>query len=393
MQRPPGFENQIHGVLDHRQRLEAQKVELDQPGLFHPLHVELGGGHIRSRIAVQRHQLIGGPVRDHHTGGMGPRRAQKPLHLHAVFQQPVDHLFVLGFFGQTWFIAQRLFDTDGFDALHRDHLGQAIHLPVRHLQHAPHVAHCRLGQERAKGNDLPHPVVAIFILHIADHFFAAIHAKIDVEIRHRHPFRVQEPLKQQRIAQRIKVGDRQSIGHQGPGPGPPPRTHRDRVVLGPLDEIRNNQKIAGKAHALDDAQLKFQPLPVLFHRHRVRDHRQSFFQPLLRDTAQLGDLVIGEFWQDRIPPIGHKGTALRDLDRVFQSFRQIGKQHRHFLRRLEVMLRRQAAARFLLIHICPLRDADHRVMGLIHLRLGEIDVVGGNQGQVHLIGHFHQAAL
>ena len=37
---------QIQCILDHRQRLQPQEVELHQPGGFDPLHVELGGRHV-----------------------------------------------------------------------------------------------------------------------------------------------------------------------------------------------------------------------------------------------------------------------------------------------------------------------------------------------------------
>ena len=37
---------QIQRILDHRQRLQPQEVELHQPGGFDPLHVELGGRHV-----------------------------------------------------------------------------------------------------------------------------------------------------------------------------------------------------------------------------------------------------------------------------------------------------------------------------------------------------------
>ncbi len=235
--------------------------------------------------------------------------------------------------------------------------------------------------------------MAVFLLHIADHFLSAIHAKVDVKVRHRHPFRIQEPFEQQRIAQRVKVGDGQRISHKAARTRPPARTNRDVIVFGPLDKVRNDQKVAGKPHTLDDAQFKIQPFLILLDRHRVRDHRQTFLQALICNAAQFGNLIIGKFRQDRIAPVRHKGTALGDLDGVFQRLGQIGEQHRHFLRCLEIMLRSQAAARLLLVDIGPFRDADHRVVRLIHLGLGEIDVVGRNQWQVHLIGHLDQAAL
>jgi hypothetical protein len=50
--------DQVDGVLDDGQRLEAEKVELHQTRRFHPFHVELRRRHVRARVAVKRHQLI-----------------------------------------------------------------------------------------------------------------------------------------------------------------------------------------------------------------------------------------------------------------------------------------------------------------------------------------------
>ena len=86
-------------------------------------------------------------------------------------------------------------------------------------------------------------------------------------------------------------------------------------------------------------------------------------------------------------------AAARDLDGVVQRLGQIGEQRRHFLGRFEIMLRRQAAARFGLIDIGALRNADHGVMGLEHLGLGEIDVVCGHKRQVARIGQFDAGPL
>ena len=57
------------------------------------------------------------------------------------------------------------------------------------------------------------------------------------------------------------------------------------------------------------------------------------------------------------------------------------------------MLSRQSPPRLLLINICTLGNADQRIMRLVHLGLGKIDVIRGNQRQTHGIGHLYKAAL
>ena len=57
------------------------------------------------------------------------------------------------------------------------------------------------------------------------------------------------------------------------------------------------------------------------------------------------------------------------------------------------MLRGQPAAFVLLIDIGPIRDTDQRVMGLVHIGLGEIDVIRRDQRDAHVIGHLDKAPL
>ncbi len=165
------------------------------------------------------------------------------------------------------------------------------------------------------------------------------------------------------------------------------------MILGPFDEIGNDQEIAGKTHPFDDAQLEFKPFLVVLHRGRMRDHRQPVLQPRTRLPLEFLDLVIGEFRQDRITPIGHESTALGDFNGIINRFRKIGKQRHHFLWRLEVMLRRQAAAGFLLVDISPVRNADQRIMRFVHVGFREIDIVCRHQRQTHRIGHLDKGAL
>ena len=231
------------------------------------------------------------------------------------------------------------------------------------------------------------------LLHIADHLFAAIHAEVDVEVGHRHPFRVQEAFEQQRIAQGVKVGDGQHIGHQTARTRAPAGPHGDVVLLGPFDEIGHDQEVTGEAHLLDNVDFELQPRFILFARGGQFNHRKTLFQPLPGLTAQLFHLVIGKARQDRLALGRHEGAAAGDFDGVLQRLGQVGKERTHLCFGFEIVLRRQAAARLLLIDIGPFGNADQGVMRLIHLGLGKIDVVGRHQRQAHLIGEFDMAAF
>ncbi len=79
----------------------------------------------------------------------------------------------------------------------RHHLAQLVDLPVRHFQHAADVAQHAARLQRAKGDDLRDLVAAVFLLHIANNFVAAVLTEVDIEVRHRHALGIEEALEQQ----------------------------------------------------------------------------------------------------------------------------------------------------------------------------------------------------
>src|SRR3546814_10524768 len=75
------------------------------------------------------------------------------------------------------------------------------------------------------------------------------------------------------------------------GARPATGTNRAAVLLGPLDEVGDDQKVAGKAHLLDDAELVIESLPIDVFFCRQRDQLEAFQQAFARAFAQpaVGD--------------------------------------------------------------------------------------------------------
>ena len=65
----------------------------------------------------------------------------------------------------------------------------------------------------AKGGDLAHRIAPIFVLDVVDHPVPVELAKVDIEVGHGHPVRIQKPLKQQFVLQRVQIGDVERISH------------------------------------------------------------------------------------------------------------------------------------------------------------------------------------
>ena len=92
-------------------------------------------------------------------------------------------------------------------------------------------------------------VAAVLFLHVADHLVAPLLAEIDVEVRHRDALGIEEALEQEPEADRIEIGDGERIGDERAGAGAAARPDRNALRLRPLDEIGDDQEVAGIFHA------------------------------------------------------------------------------------------------------------------------------------------------
>ena len=115
----------------------------------------------------------------------------------------------------------------------RHQLAELVDLPVGHLQHAADVAQHAARLQRAEGDDLRDPVVAVFALHVADHLVAPVLAEVDVEVRHRHALGIEEALEEEPEADRIEIGDGQRIGDERAGAGAAARPDRNALATSP----------------------------------------------------------------------------------------------------------------------------------------------------------------
>src|SRR3546814_17313558 len=66
----------------------------------------------------------------------------------------------------------------------------AVDLRIGHLQHAADIAQGGARLQLAEGDDLGDAVVAVLVLHVADHLVAAVLAEVDVEVRRSEERRV-----------------------------------------------------------------------------------------------------------------------------------------------------------------------------------------------------------
>jgi len=201
----------------------------------------------------------------------------------------------------------------------------------------------------AKGNDLGDAITPVFLLNVADHLVAPVLAEIDVEIRHRHPLGVEKPLEQQPETQRVEIGDRQSPGDDRARARPASGTDRDPLALRPLDDVGDDQEIAGKSHPHDRVELEVEALAI-----GRRDAlayagaAETLVQPDARRPAQCHFVVdavsIRKDRKDRLARLRHERAAAGDDEGVVAGLRQIGEDFAHLRGRAKEVMRRQPLA-------------------------------------------------
>ena len=156
----------------------------------------------------------------------------------------------------------RLLERHGRRRVVRHQLADAVDLAVGHLHDPADVAQHGARLQFSEGDDLRDPVAAVFVLDVVQHLVAPVLAEVDVEVRHRDALGIEEALEQQAPAQRIEVGDGQRPGDDRARARAAARADRYALLLRPLDEIGDDQEIAGEAHLHDDVELVGQPLAI-----------------------------------------------------------------------------------------------------------------------------------
>ena len=393
--------DELHRRLEHGQRLEAEEVEFDEARLLDPLHVELGHRHVGLGIAIERHQLRQRPVADDDAGGMGRGVAVEAFELLRDGEGARDDRLAVALRLQPRLVGDGARQRHRRGRVLRHELAQLVDLAVGHLQHAADVAQHAARLQAAEGDDLRHLVAAVAALHVADHLVAAVLAEIDVEVRHRHAVGIEEALEDEAEADRVEVGDGEREGDQRAGARAAPRADRNALRLRPLDEVGDDEEVAGVIHPLDDAELEGEPLLVLLgngaFRHAVVGDAAG--EPFLGALAQFAGLV------DRLAarraktaagsacaPPGGTNTARRSRPwRPSASGRSANCAiiSARVLKRCSMVRWRRSASP----EHPPLGDAQQRVVGLVVFGGREERLVGGDERNALGVGEVDERRL
>ena len=334
------------GPIDDGERAQPQEIEFHQPGCFDVVLVELRHRRRTALFAVQRGEIGQHRRCDDHAARVragiarealeGSREIDEFAHVGVAFVQAPEFLLLL----------ERLVERDA--DLERNQFRDLVHVAVVVSEHAADVAYHCFRRQRSVGDDLRHAVAAVLVGDVFDDPVAAFHAEVDVEIRHRHALGIQEALEQQVMLDRIQIGNAQHVGDQRTCAGAAAGPDGNAVVARPADEIGHDQKIPGKSHRANDAELQIQPSLVGRAARLVRGAAigpRSGLGPRCLRAQEVFDAAAGGHRvgrQHRGSQANFKRASLGNFYRIIKQFRCIIKQLRHLGRRLQVLLFRIA---------------------------------------------------
>jgi hypothetical protein len=164
-------------------------------------------------------------------------------------------------------------------------------------------------------------------------------------------------------------------------------------VPGPVDEIGNDQEVAGEAHLHDGVRLELQARIV---RRPLCGALGGIWKELLQAHFEAGDgflaQEIGQGDTLRSRKIGQVAlaegdlqiAALGDFDRVLERFGKVGEKRDHLLGGLEILLFSvQARTPGVAEHVA-LGDTDARFVRLEVVAFEKLDRMRGHQRQLQL---------
>ena len=208
-----GLPHHVQRVPDNCQCTQPQEVHFQQTEPFNRAHRVLGGNHLI--VALERHKFHYRFSGNQYTGRVGGCVPWHALQRHRGVNQFLHLRLAVVHLPQHWAQFQRLFQRHS--QVKRDCLGNRIRFLIAHAQHPAHIAYHALGRHGTEGYDLTHMIRSVFPGNIIYDFLPPFIAEINVNIRHADPFRIQEPLKQQLVLQRVQHRDPQGISHNGAG--------------------------------------------------------------------------------------------------------------------------------------------------------------------------------
>ena len=139
-----------------------------------------------------------------------------------------------------------------------ERLGDAIHERPREPERVADLAHGRARPVRDEVADHPRVLGAVAVVDVLDDLLAPLRAEVDVDVRVGRPARIDEPLEQEVVGDRLDPADPERVRHDRAGRAAP-TLGRDPLLLREAHQVPADEEELGEAGPLDDPQLVGEP--------------------------------------------------------------------------------------------------------------------------------------
>ena len=249
-----------------------------------------------------------------------------------------------------------------------------------------------LGLDLAEGVDLAGVLRPVLVGDVIDDLVTLTIVEVEVDVGRVDAFRVEEPLEQQSVFQRIDGDDARQIGDEGTGSRSTTRPDRHAHGARRIAYVGDDEEVGGESQRLNDREFRLETVEDLLRRIRT----ELLIHALLKLLTKPGLLRL----PFRDVELRHPVDVIEDLvvgpdhlgqqQGVVAGLGMIREQRPHLVRGLDVVARTIEAEAVRIILVTPHTDAQQGVMG-VSLVLGDVvRVIGDQQRNVQPLGQPQQ---
>ena len=402
--------HEIEAALDDRQVAESEEVHLEQTKLLDPVHLVLRDDRRvfdvagRVGLALDREVLGQRITGDDDGGRVDAVLPAQSLEASSNVDDPlcnrvrVVHVAQLLCGLEAVLMARELLETRaewGVSAHHQrwHRLGDPIAVLVAIAEDSRGVAHGCTSLDRREGHDLCDMVRSVAFCRVLDHVAAIALVEVHVDVRHLLSTRVQEPLEEQVVADRIEIDDAEAVGDTASGRRATARADPDVGLAGIADQVPHHEEVGREAHVGDDLELEVESLGDLVGEGAAIASSSTVvgqLSEILRRTILVvlsGDpLGNRELGKARLAELELDVRPLCDQERRIARALVVLEQVPHLCCGLEVVLGAVEAESIGVRKHGAGLNAQQRVVRLGIVAVGVVAVIGRQQRRADLLG-------
>ena len=275
-----------------------------------------------------------------------------------------------------------------------ERLGHPVDERPREPQRVAHLADRRPRPVRDEVADHPRVLRAVAPVDVLDDLLAPRRAEVDVDVRVGRPARVDEPLEQEVVGDRLDPADPEGVRHDRAGRAAP-ALGRDPPLLREAHQVPADEEELGETGPLDDVELVGEPLDdrrgqrVVAAAGRPDQHRFDRYENGVSPSGhrEAREAVLLELEVDRRRTRRSPRTARCPRARPAPPTRSIdAPERRQLVARLEVRLAIGSAQVGQRVERPAVLDRGQDVVELAVLASGVVDGVGDDDRQPQVRG-------